>query len=489
MILERIFDSSLAQSAWLVGCNKTKEACLIDPERDIDRYLKLAEERGLKIVAVTETHVHADFLSGSRQIAEATGATVYLSGEGGEEWKYTWLDSKAGGGFYTHTLLEDGDAITIGNVEIRAVHTPGHTPEHLSFLLVDEGESDGEPVGLISGDFVFVGDVGRPDLLEKSVGAAGTARAAAAELHDSLRWFDRLDPWLQVWPGHGAGSACGKALGALPSTTVGFEQRHNEPLVASRGSVDAFIPSVLEDQPDPPLYFARMKKANVSGVPLLDELPKLESVDVEEMARKVGSLEARLFDTRPFIDFRRSHLEGSWHLPFGASFPTVAASYASPDDTLYVVLDPDSVDTDALVRTLVRVGLDKVGGYVTPKELEGWLAKNPARSAEVRGTTPDGLKAMLRRQDLSLLDVRNESEYRAGHLPGAYQLAHTRLPAGLANLPDGELYVYCKSGARSAIATSWLMSAGRSVTFVSGGIDDLEQEGVEIERESSPAAA
>ena len=253
MLFRQIWDEKLAQYTYLVGCQRTGEALLIDPERDIDRYLAIADEEGLRITAVTETHIHADFLSGAREFAEL-GVKVYLSNEGGPDWLYGWTED----GDYAVEMLEDGATFKVGNIEIRAVHTPGHTPEHLSFAITDLGGGADEPMGLASGDFVFVGDTGRPDLLESAAGVEGAMQEGAAALFRSVQRFLELPDYLQVWPGHGAGSACGKALGAVPESTVGYERRFSPAMRAAQDGERAFVHYVLDAQPEPPLYFGRM---------------------------------------------------------------------------------------------------------------------------------------------------------------------------------------------------------------------------------------
>ncbi|RMF77646.1 MAG: MBL fold metallo-hydrolase, partial [Planctomycetota bacterium] len=254
MFVERIYDTQLAQAAYLIGCQRTGDAIVIDPERDIDRYIHAAAANGLRITAVTETHIHADYLSGTRELAEATAATVYLSDEGDADWKYQWLDHKIGGGSYPHQLLHDGDTFDVGNVRFQAVHTPGHTPEHISFLVTDLGGGANEPIAIATGDFVFVGDLGRPDLLETAAGQTGAKEPSARRLYASLQSFLKLPDYLQVWPAHGAGSAWGKALGAIPQTTVGYEKRFS-PAIRAAESEDAFVSAILAGQPEPPLYF------------------------------------------------------------------------------------------------------------------------------------------------------------------------------------------------------------------------------------------
>ena len=214
MVFKRIYDEGLAQASYFIGCQATGEAVVVDARRDIEVYLREAEAQQMSIRAVTETHIHADYLSGSRELAAATGAPLHLSAEGGAEWRYR----------FDHRPLRNGDAIRVGNLTLRAVHTPGHTPEHLSFLLTD-GAASTEPGFLLSGDFVFVGDVGRPDLLDESGLGSDTREPMARRLFESLKAsFWTLPDWVQVWPGHGAGSACGKALGAVASSTVGYEK-------------------------------------------------------------------------------------------------------------------------------------------------------------------------------------------------------------------------------------------------------------------------
>ena len=230
----------------------------------------MATDAGLRITAAAETHIHADFLSGSREMAEELGIRIYLSDEGDEDWKYEWGRK----GDYDIQQLKNGDRFSIGLIELEARHTPGHTPEHLSFLVTDRGTGAREPMGMASGDFVFVGDLGRPDLLESAAGQKGAMRPSARRLYQSVQEFLLLQDYLQVWPAHGAGSACGKALGAVPDSTVGYERRYNPAILAGQRGEDAFVESILEGQPEPPLYFARMKFQNKEGPALFGGLPR-----------------------------------------------------------------------------------------------------------------------------------------------------------------------------------------------------------------------
>ncbi|HJS48211.1 MAG TPA: MBL fold metallo-hydrolase, partial [Gemmatimonadales bacterium] len=280
MIFRRIFDDGLAQAGYLVGCGQAGTAVVVDPLRDLAPYLAAAEQERVRITDVTETHIHADFLSGSRELAARTGARLHLSAEGGTDWQYAFAAADGA------RLLHDGDEIVVGNVRLRAMHTPGHTPEHLSFLVTD-GAAAPEPMGILSGDFVFVGDVGRPDLLEKAAQVAGSAEVGARVLWRSLEKFRALPDRLQVWPGHGAGSACGKGLSAMPQSTVGYERLCNWGVAATDEA--GFVAGVLADQPEPPAYFAEMKRRNRTGPAVLGGLPRPSRIAPEDLAARLAA--------------------------------------------------------------------------------------------------------------------------------------------------------------------------------------------------------
>ncbi|NUM77910.1 MBL fold metallo-hydrolase, partial [candidate division KSB1 bacterium] len=319
MLFRMLYDDKLAQASYLIGCQRTGEALVIDPERDVERYVEAAAREGMKITAIAETHIHADYLSGARELAERTGARLYVSDEGDENWKYRWLDKKQSGGSYDHKLLKDGDKFKVGNIEIKAVHTPGHTPEHMSFMVTDLGGGANEPMGIATGDFVFVGDVGRPDLLESAAGHAGAKEPAARTLYQTIQRFKGMPDYLQLWPGHGAGSACGKALGAVPQSTVGYEKRFNA-AIADANDEKKFVHTILEGQPEPPLYFARMKRENKEGPAVLGKLPAPKPLDVKAL-KKLVSEKAIIVDTRPWPQFRESHVEGALWAPLSNYFP------------------------------------------------------------------------------------------------------------------------------------------------------------------------
>jgi len=465
MLLRMIYDDSLAQAAWLVGCQRSREAIVIDPERDIDRYIALAASEGLKITAVAETHIHADFLSGARELAERTGATLYLSDEGDAGWKYGWLHAKKGGGSYAHRLLKHGDTFRIGGIEFQALHTPGHTPEHLCFVVTDRGGGATEPMGVFTGDFIFVGDLGRPDLLESAAGQGGTAKPSAQRLFKSLEIIRSLPEWLQIWPAHGAGSACGKSLGAVPQSTIGYERRFNA-AIKSATSESAFVDFILSGQPEPPLYFARMKRDNRDGPKVLGALP----VPKELAPRTLASIDARttaIIDTRPWDAFRAGHVPGALFHPIGRSFPADVGSMVGEDEPIVLIVAPAALDE--AIRMLVRIGLDDIRGWIDPAKLEEYRRGGGSLvpSTEMAITEAE---SFFSSPSASLLDVRRADEHAAGRIEGARQIAHTRLLAHLDELPrDRQIFVHCRSGARSARAVALLERHGFRATNLSGG--------------------
>src|SRR5688572_20819781 len=371
MVLKRFFETKLAQTSYLIGCHATGEAIVIDPNRDVDQYLKAAAADGVKITHVTETHIHADFVSGSRELAAKTGATLFLSDEGDANWKYAFA-KEAGA-----TLLKDGDRIKVGNVLIDVIHTPGHTPEHLSFLVTDSAGAS-EPIGLVSGDFIFVGDVGRPDLLEKAANIKGTMEVGARQLYASLQKIASLPDWLQVWPGHGAGSSCGKGISAIPHSTLGYERRFNWAFLAKTEA--DFVAAVLAGQPEPPKYFAEMKRVNKEGPRILHGFRRPELLQVEAVNILDAKLRAKalVVDTRKAAAYAAGHIPGTINIPLNASFTTWAGWLVPYDQDFYLIVDAPASSSsgaiDTATRDLAMIGLDKIAGYFDAKVIDAWAA-------------------------------------------------------------------------------------------------------------------
>jgi hydroxyacylglutathione hydrolase len=442
MLLERIYDDDLAQASYLVGCQATGGLLVVDPRRDVGIYLDAARRHNLRITAVAETHIHADYLSGARELVAATGARLYLSDEGGEEWQYR----------FEHERIVDGSEIRIGNITVTAVHTPGHTPEHLSFLLTD-GAAANEPGYYLTGDFVFVGDVGRPDLLDEAAGGSDTRFEGARQLFASLRdRFLTLPDYLQVLPGHGAGSACGKALGAVAGTTVGYERRFAwwAPYV-EHGDEEGFVKALLEGQPDAPAYFGRMKRQNRAGPALLGKRPPLKQLRPRDLRGRVND-ELILIDTRSREQFLRDAVKGALHVPAGQNFATYASYAINPEDDPrpIVVVAADEQRAEELREKLAFVGIDNVEGFTT--SLEG-LERQPHTTV-----APEDLAEV---EEAFVLDVRTKGEFDVGHIPGATQIHVGRVLQNLDEIPrDRPVVVHCQGGARAAVAESVLRAAG-----------------------------
>jgi hydroxyacylglutathione hydrolase len=477
MFLKRFYDDGLAQASYLIGCAATGEAMVIDANRDIEPYLATAATEKLRITHVTETHIHADYVSGSRELAHATGATLFLSAEGGTDWQYAFAAQDGA------TLLHDGDVLKVGNIRIDVMHTPGHTPEHLSFLVTDTAGAN-EPIGIASGDFVFVGDVGRPDLLERAAKVANTMEAGARTLFKSLERFRALPDFVQVWPGHGAGSACGKSLGAVPTSTVGYEKRFNWGVGTTNES--DFVEMVLAGQPEPPLYFAQMKRINKEGPRVLGGFPRPAHATRPALERALASA-AAVIDTRPAADFAAGHIPGTINIPLNKSFSTWAGWLVRYDVDIHLIAEDEST-TRRAVRELVMIGLDRVTTWYASTVLEEWAGAGGVLGV-VAKLDATALAPRLARNEVTLIDVRNRTEWEAGHLPGALHIPVGYLAERLGEIPrDKPVIVQCQSGARSAIAASVLQQLGvRDVTDLVGGFSAWQAAGHEVIRDGVPA--
>jgi hydroxyacylglutathione hydrolase len=456
MRIERLYTPGLAQVAYLVGDEQAGVAALIDPRRDVDAYLELARANGLRITDVFETHIHADFVSGAPELAAATGATLH-AGRLGE------VD-------YPHHALDDGDEVAVGGLRVRALHTPGHTPEHLCYFVTDpQGEHGGSvaPPALFSGDMLFVGEVGRPDLL----GAEATDRLAG-QLFDSVQRLRELPDNLIVYPGHGAGSACGKSIGDSPSTTIGQEKLVNYAFQIHER--DAFKRAILEGMPPAPTYYPILKKLNKAGAPLLATLPAARMLAVEEVKQAVAD-GALLLDTRSPAAFGGAHIAGALFAGLGPNFSAWLGWLAPYEHDLVLVLERDE-DLDEALMQLRRIGLDRVTGALAGG-LGAWLAagKPIATLPQLDVCT---LAAQLATGELRLLDVRNDDEWRSGHIAGATHLFAGEIaraweaPPPAPNGQGAPLAVICGSGYRSSVAASVLQRAGRDdLVNVIGGME------------------
>lgn len=447
MLVQRFFTPELAQVAYVVGDETTGEVAIIDPRRDVDEYVTWASSAGLRIVAILETHVHADFVSGALELARATGAPIYASRLGEQE--------------FDHVPVDDGFSLKVGAVRLTAIHTPGHTPEHVAWRAEDTSAPDAAPV-LFSGDALFVGDVGRPDLL-------GSDRTE--ELVDSLfdtvtGVFKRLRDDTVVYPGHTAGSSCGKKIGDAPHTTIGQEKAMN--YAFRPASRDAFAEAVMGGMPEPPAYYPVLKRVNTAGAEPLADLPEVPPLAVEaaEDALAAGAL---AIDVRDKEVFAAGHLPDSIFVGADFSFATWMGWLAPYDRDLVLIAASDAQAREA-VTMLHRIGLDRVAGYVVG--VAAWQASGrPLQTLE--SVAPEQVMSD-RGDDPAILDVRSADEYDMGHIDGATHHYLARIARG--ELPefdrDAQITVTCQSGYRSTVAASLLRASGfANVRNLRGGMD------------------
>lgn len=454
MLLKYFYDKSLAHASYMVGCQRGGVAVIVDPGRDIQKYLDAAQREGVKITAVAETHIHADYVSGARELADRVGATLYVSDEGPKDWKYEYANQ------YSHQLLHEGDHFMIGNIRFDVLHTPGHTPESISFLLTDQGGGAQEPMGIFTGDFVFVNAVGRPDLLEQAAKIMNTAKAGAVDLFHSLEKFKQLPEYLQVWPAHGAGSACGKGLGAVPSSTVGYEKRFNPGLQFN--DEEAFVEYILADQPEVPPYFAVMKRVNREGPKVVGEKAETNKFSANKLAQAVE--QGTVVDLIASKTFATAHAEGTINIPMGM-LSTWGGWLIDYDRPAYLIGTSEQIE-EAL-HVLFSIGAEDIGGYFERDE----LAEANLLTESYETVTATELSELLANESVTLVDVRSDQEWNAGHIPHAQHNFLGKLPETLDTIPqDRTVVINCRSGARSSVGASVLQAAGhKDVINLEGG--------------------
>ncbi|HBY60427.1 MAG TPA: MBL fold metallo-hydrolase [Solibacterales bacterium] len=444
MYFEQFYLGCLAHASYLLGSEG--EAAVVDPQRDVDIYLAAACEAGLTIRAVIETHLHADFVSGHQELAERTGAQVYIGAQAGAR--------------FPHVPVHDGDLLRVGRAVLRFLETPGHTPESISVLVTDP-ERAAEPFAVLTGDTLFIGDAGRPDL-----SAEHTPQELAGLLYESLHGkLLKLPDDVEVYPAHGAGSLCGRQIGTERSSTIGRERRTNPALRPM--DKEAFIRYLTDDLPDRPDYFAREVEINRSGAGAIAALPPLRALSWAE-AEPLLEQGAILLDVRPASAYAGGHIRGAVHIGLGGQFASWAGILLGVDARLILVGE----DWEQARTRLARVGIEDVAGYLTD---------GPATLTTPQVSVQD-LQALMAEGGLTVLDVRRAAEWEAGHLAGArlaplQQLAKEAGPLDRTALTA----VHCKSGYRSAIAVSLLEKAGfERVVNVTGGFDAWATAGLPV---------
>ena len=449
MYFEQFYLTCLSHASYLIGSEG--EAAVVDPQRDVDIYLKVADEQNLKIRHIFETHLHADFVSGHKELAARTGARIYIGAQANAE--------------FPHVPLTDGFELKNGAVRIRALETPGHTPESVCLVITDEKEA-AQPCAVLTGDTLFIGDVGRPDLSKTH-----TSRELAGLLYDSLHEkLLALPDAVKVYPAHGAGSLCGRAMRAERSSTIGTERLTNYALQI--GSREEFVAQLTANLPTRPDYFLEDAEINRSGAATLTELPPLAALSPAEMQALLKE-NANALDVRPGDDYAAGHVPGSINIALSGQFASWAGGILGIHSRPILIGETDAQMEEARMR-LTRVGIEELRGY-----LAGGVAAWQKAGLPVRKTaqiSAQELNQKLREGSLraaDVLDVRREGEWQMGHIAGVECRALDTFPHGLPAMDRGRpVAVHCKSGYRSMIACSLLERAGhRRVINVAGGFD------------------
>ena len=471
MLFEAFEEKGLSQLSYAVGCQQSMELAIVDPRRDIDIYLDFAEREGYVIRHVLDTHIHADFASGARELAEATGARLHLSAYDDDEIFEVGFD---------HEAMAEGDAVQLGNVRIEAMHTPGHTPEHISFLVYDGARSADEPAVFLTGDFLFVGSLGRPDLL----GEEATRGLAKQAFHSVREKIKDLPDGLEIRPGHGAGSACGAGMAGRTVSTLGYERVAN-PLLDPSLDEEGFIQLLVGNLPPAPDFYPRNKVTNSDGPKPVQAMVDLdpdavEAFDVDDLKEQLAN-GAVVIDVRDRLAFNAAHIQGSLGIEFGGDLSTWAG-WVAPADKPLIIVDDDGFDEmiSESIRCLVRAGQDKVVGYLEGG-FDAWM-----KAGEPFATIPL-VDAATAKDDLEqgrrpMIDLRTQDEWDAGHAAGARHLPTQDAREAIEGIgKDDPVVLTCASGMRSTVAASLLMRAGHTnVANLMGGMDAWKEAGLPV---------
>lgn len=466
MLFQRFEDPGLAQFSYAIGCPESGRVAIVDPRRDIDVYVDHAYQKGWRIELVLETHIHADYASGARELAEQTGAALVLSAhDEGETYQVA----------FPHRALRDGESLTLGGVRLQAWHSPGHTPEHLGYLVYNLKRRPELPTLMFSGDFLLVGSLGSPELPGEDA-----RRALASRLYDSVRRLADLPDSLEIQPAHGAGFLGSTGIGRRAMTTLGYERQANPYLDPSLDR-QAFVDRVLGYVPPFPPYYRRLKRLNCEGPPSLGGLPGGKPLTVDQL-REIVDLGGLVIDLRDQLAFGAGHIPGSFGIG-GGEQPFTWAAWVLPADRPIALVAADPTDLPQAVRALVRVGLDDVRGFLSGG-LDSWIEAG-LPLARTRQWTALELSACLAADadGLHVLDLRDHEDYARSHVPQALHVAAEQLAKQLDRLPDDghPLALICRSGCRSTVAASLLERAGRrNLVNIAGGMEAWEQAGLPV---------
>lgn len=446
MLIKHFFTGKIAHSSYILAGKKC--CAVIDPQRDTDFYITEARSLGVDITHILQTHLHADFISGHMDLARETGARIYVA--------------KSAQCSFSHVPLSEDDTIELEDMLIKVMETPGHTPEHLSYIIIDKTRSEA-PVGVLVGDTLFVGDVGRPDLFPD------IARELAGQLHHSIHEkLLKLPDYVEVYPAHGAGSLCGRAMGAKWTSTIGYERKFNKALQIKERS--AFIQSLTENMPPAPDHFRRCSDINRQGPLRLSDLSVMTEWSAHQFKEKIDLPKTVVLDTRSYHAYAAQHIPGAWHLDLNGNFPTFAGWVLPTDRDILLVAEDyrKALETNIWAR---RVGVDRIVGY-----LDGGMAAWAVagfQTGSIRLISTEDLHEMITKNiDFILLDVRAPQEYEDNHIVGAINIPVAELRTRYSELNrDKAIVLVCSSGNRSSLGASILEQQGfKDLYNVSGGM-------------------
>jgi hydroxyacylglutathione hydrolase len=459
MYFKQFYLGCLAHASYLIGSGG--EAAVVDPQRDVEQYIKEAEAEGLKIKYVIETHLHADFVSGHRELSERTGAMIVFGRKAGAAFDYA--------------PAKDGDEFRIGKVILRVLETPGHTPESISILVIDT-ESPNQPQKVLTGDTLFIGDVGRPDLASSK---GFTAEQMAGMLYDSLHGkLLKLGDAVEVWPAHGKGSLCGRNMSNELSSTIGRQRRFNYALQPM--PKEEFVKMMTSDLPEAPAYFYKDSEINRGGARSLAQLPRPTSLAPAEVD-KLASCGATILDVRANADFGAGHVPGALNIGLGGPFDPWAGQLIEFDAPVVIVAEDESKVDEALIG-LARVGIENVKGYLSGG-MEAWRRDGLGVNVIAQISVDDLSELLNSQKDMQVIDVRQPGEYNNGHVPSAVNAPLARVDERAPEFdPNRRTAVICAGGFRSSAATSILERLGfKNLLNVLGGTGAWIKAGYPVE--------
>lgn len=456
MIFEQFEVKGLSHFSYAVGCGKCKEIMIIDPKRDYDTYMDYAEKNGYKIAYVTETHIHADFASGAKELAEKTGAKLLLSAYDEDELYEVQ---------FPHTEVKEGDIINIGGISLKVLHTPGHTPEHISFLLYEAARSEKDPLMMFSGDFLFIGSLGRPDLLGEQA-KIGLAKKLYHSITEKLK---ELPDGMFIYPGHGAGSLCGAGMSSASTSTLGMERLSN-PYLNQKYSEDEFVDKILSNSPPFPEYYKKMKKLNSEGPKTLNGVPQPKRMSGKEFEEAISKEKVELIDLRHPLTYGGGHICSSVNISNNNLMSSWAPWTISYDKPIYLISDREE-NIDENVRKLIQVGLDDIRACIT--EIEKWVQSGNSFMSTKQISVKELHEKLSQENNSMVLDVRSDNEWNGGHIENAKHVFLGKLPSEGEDIAEKEkeVYVICGGGYRSSIAAGLLQNMGyTNIINVFGGM-------------------